>query len=200
MKNKFYAYSIPSTGERGVADNWPDCEKKVSGVRGARFQGFKTEAEARTWLKEGAEYKEKKKPRLKSGIYFDAGTGRGHGVEISVTDENGKNLLHLALPKTKLNKFGKHLILSKTATNNYGELLAAKHALQIALAKKIKRVFGDSALVLNSWSKGKVRKAMPQKTRTLVAEVKTLRKKFEKSGGHMERISGDHNPADLGFH
>ncbi len=200
MKNKFYAYIIPGTGERGVTDSWRDCEKKVSGVRGARFQGFETETDARVWLRGGAEYEEKKKLRLKSGIYFDAGTGRGAGVEVSVTDENGRDLLHLVLPKAKLNKFGKHPLRSRTATNNYGELLAAKFALEIALKKKIKHVFGDSALILNFWSKGKVRKAIPQKTKALAAEVEILRRRFEKSGGRMAFISGDHNPADLGFH
>ena len=39
----------------------------------------------------------KPRPTLEPGIYFDAGTGRGAGVEISVTDEQGKNLLHKAL-------------------------------------------------------------------------------------------------------
>lgn len=200
MKNKFYAYIIPGTGDRGVTDNWRDCEKKVLGVAGARFQGFMTELEAQMWLKAGAEYEAKQRPRLKPGVYFDAGTGRGAGVEVSVTDENGRDLLHLILPKAKLNKFGKHQLRSKTATNNYGELLAAKFALEIALKKKAKKVFGDSALILNSWSKGKVRRAMPQKTKALVKEVKTLRKKFEKFGGRMGFISGDSNPADLGFH
>lgn len=200
MKNKFYAYVIPRTGELGVFDNWPDCERKVSGVAGARFRGFKTEADARMWLKAGADYEIKNKPRLKPGIYFDAGTGRGNGVEVSVTDGIGRNLLYLVLPKAKLNKFGKHLIHSKAATNNYGELLAAKYALEIALKKRIKKVFGDSALILNFWSKGIVRGKMLQKTKILVREVKTLRKKFEKSGGRIAFISGDSNPADLGFH
>ena len=31
-------------------------------------------------------------------------------------------------------------------------------------------------------------------------EVKSLREDFEQKGGQMIFISGDHNPADLGFH
>lgn len=199
-RNKFYAYFLLSSGQ-GICDNWQECEKKVKGVAGARFQGFKTRAEAEEWLKSGASYKLKAKRELRPGIYFDAGTGRGMGVEISVTDENGKDLLDQVLPKKKLNKFHKHLIKGKDVTNNYGELLAAKFALQLALKEGIKKIFGDSKLVIDFWSKGLMReKILPLKTKKLVKEVAELRAAFEKNGGIEEQISGDDNPADLGFH
>src|SRR3989344_6938970 len=103
MKKKYYAYVVPAKHVRGVTGSWTECEKIVSGVSGARYRGFKMEAEARAWLAEGAVYAERKTPvaygakkikkPLESGIYFDAGTGRGEGVEISVTDERGRDLL-----------------------------------------------------------------------------------------------------------
>jgi ribonuclease HI len=196
---KYYAYRLPD-GRKGIADNWPLCEKLVSGKRDARYRGFKSYEEAEEWLHGGARYEVRIKPKLEKGIYFDAGTGRGNGVEVSVTDEEGKDVLHEVLPKTKINKFGKHTVRG-AATNNYGELLACLYALQAARKRKVKKVFGDSALVVNFWSRGIMKeKALPQKTRLLVRGVAAAREQFEMHGGTVGHISGDWNPADLGFH
>jgi len=198
-KKRFYAYVVPG-GKQDVVEGWPACERNVSGVSGARYRGFSSREEALVWLGMGAEYEVRVKKKMPPGIYFDAGTGRGEGVEVSVTDANGKNLLHTVLKKSELNPFGKHHA-GPEATNNYGELLAAKHALTIAIKAGVKRVTGDSALVVNFWSKGIVRKdRVDARTAKLSAAVARLRKKFEAQGGHVIRISGDDNPADLGFH
>lgn len=198
MRNKYYAYFVPRTGESGVVDNWKDCEKMVKGETGARFKGFSDKKEAQEWLGKGASYDLKKE--LESGIYFDAGTGRGKGVEVSVVDESGNNLLDNVLAKKELNEFGKHL-LKNGETNNYGELLACKFALEIAVKKKAKKVFGDSKLVINYWSKGFVKEEnFSPEFFELIDLIMDLRKKFEKGGGAIIYISGKDNPADLGFH
>lgn len=201
---KYYAYRLAS-GKVGVCDNWKDCEKIVSG-RDARFRGFPYLSEAEDWLNNGARYEvkerkpKKEKSELLPGIYFDAGTGRGNGVEISVTDEKGTNLLHKAMPKSKINIHGKHE-LGKSFTNNYGELMACEKALKLAIKKNIWKIFGDSKLVVDYWSKGIIkRKEMPAATVKLADKVTKLRKEFELVGGEVGRISGDDNPADLGFH
>ncbi len=200
--NNFYAYLVPSTGEKGVKSNWADCKKKVEGVVGARYKGFVTKEDAQEWLTEGAVYevKSKKKKNLNYGIYFDAGTGYGKGVEISVTDEKGNDLLHEVIPAKSINHRGKHWVFNKKTTNNFGELLACKYALQIAKRHKVKHIFGDSKLVIDYWSLGKIKKDMNESTKTLAYETAKLRKVFEKSGGVIKHISGDNNPADLGFH
>ncbi len=199
---KIYAYLLPG-GERGITKDWSECEKYVSGVSGARYRAFSKTEEASAWLELGAPYEIKEKtspPKLETGIYFDAGTGRGLGVEISVTDERGKNLLHESIKSADLNKHGKHLI-RREVTNNYGELLAMKHAMVIAKKKKIKKIFGDSKLVINYWSKGIMNeKKLPKETVQLVNKVAVLRTAFETWGGVVGRVSGDYNPADLGFH
>ena len=195
----YYAYILSAKGDSGVCDSWAECEKKVKGVA-ARFKRFATQREAEAWLAAGGAYETKPKPVLKPGIYFDAGTGRGNGVEISVTDETGIDLLHKILPKSKINTFGKHLIPGEV-TNNYGELLACKYALKLALKKNINSVFGDSKLVTDYWSKGFIKiTELPTATVKLASEVVKLRTAFEKAGGMLGRVSGDHNPADLGFH
>ena len=202
-KQKYYAYLVPSGARTisGVVDTWKECEKLVSGKYGARFKGFETRDDAEAWLAAGARYEAKPIVKLLPGIYFDAGTGRGEGVEISVTDEKGKNLLHKAISKYELNQFGKHLIKSDIATNNFGELLALRYALEIAKKMKVKWVFGDSKLVIEYWSQWRIKaKDLPEETVELAHEVAELREKFEASGGSIERIGGGHNPADLGFH
>ena len=202
-KRKFYAYVVPS-GKTGVTDQWATCESMVSGKPGARFKAFGSRGDAEEWLAHGARYEQKtaRAPAaLVRGIYFDAGTGRGEGVEISVTDERGKDLLHKAISRTELNRFGKHRIGDERATNNYGELLALRHALVIARTEGIMRVFGDSRLVIDYWSRRRIkRKELPAETVALADEVSRLREEFERGGGTIGRISGDHNPADLGFH
>ena len=194
---------LESTRKSGVCENWGDCEKLVKG-KPARYRGFKTRKEAQDWLRGGAVYNakpKKPKPKLKPGIYFDAGTGRGDGVEIKVTDEKGKSLLSEILPPKDITKFQTHKIEGVEITNNYGELLACYYALAIAIEKKKKNLFGDSKLIIDYWSKRRIkRKDLPAKTVDLSEKVSQLREEFEKSGGELKHVSGDHNPADLGFH
>lgn len=194
---KYYAYLISSPRRGGITDNWEECKQIVSGIAGAKYKAFKSRDEAAVWLKGGADYSSKKSN--KPGIYFDAGTGRGDGVEISVTDERGKDLLHSIMPRHLINRHGKHLIQGNV-TNNYGELLACKYALVFALRENVTHVFGDSKLVIAYWSKGHVKNEVAAKTIALAHEVAKLRAEFERKGGTMSRISGDDNPADLGFH
>ena len=195
-KKKFYAYKVGD--EKGVADNWNECAKIVGGQSGAKYKSFESQDEARRWLEAGADYAIKHIAR-EPGIYFDAGTGGGNGTEISVTDSRGYSLLHRVLPDDELSARGHHL-LGGGKTNNFGELLACKYALQIALETGAERIFGDSKLVLDFWSKGLIKKSMDGQTIALAGQVAKLRKKFERLGGYLGRISGGATPADLGFH
>ncbi len=196
-KNKYYAYVVPRTRKKGITDSWKECEKIISHETNSRFKSFKTIEEAREWLKAGGAYSFKKE--LEPGIYFDSGTGRGLGVEISVTDAKGNNFLTSKKYKRYLNKAGYFII--KDVSNNYGELLACYHAIKIANKDDIKKIFGDSKLVINYWSRGFMNKdKLPLKTKKLVKSVALLRKKFEENGGRIEYVPGDDNPADLGFH
>lgn len=195
MKKKYYAYSV--NGKRGISESWDECKEIVVGVPGAKYKSFGSYEDAELWLGAGADYKIKN-IGLKDGIYFDAGTGAGNGVEVSVTDEKGSNLLLEILPKEDTNSRGKQLL--RNTTNNFGELLACKYALKIAIKQGKKEIFGDSKLVIDYWSKGYIKKDLPKETIDLATEVKQLRHNFEKSGGKIEHISGGKNPADLGFH
>jgi ribonuclease HI len=192
-KQKYYAYSFD--GASGITEIWDECKNMVSGRNGAKYKSFESRDQAERWLQMGADYS-LKNTAAEDGVYFDAGTGAGRGVEISVTDKNGKTILGEVLT---LNERGNYWI-KESVTNNFGELLACKYALEIALKKDYKRIFGDSKLVLEYWSKGFIKKELPEETRALAEEVRKLRIEFEKQGGEMKHISGGSNPADLGFH
>lgn len=205
-KNKVYAFSID--GEQGIVRTWALCEARVKG-RSARFKGFETEAAARAWLAAGAPYEHKaaKKEEAqaalpKDALYFDSGTGRGDGTEIAVTDAQGAPLLHLVLPEGDLTPRGTH-VLPPGSTNNRGELTACLCAMQAARKLGLKKVCGDSALVLDYWSKGHVtaqKRTQDFSLYKLAQLTAAERRAFERTGGKLIKVPGGLNPADLGFH
>ena len=202
MAKKYYAYYLVENDESGILENWKECEQLVKGQK-ARYKSFPTRDEAEKWLGSGAEYeiKQKKKPELeKNALYFDAGTGRGIGVEVRVTDYKGNSLLLKMLSPEKVSVHGNY-VLKEGRTNNYGELVGIYMALKYAAKKGIKVIYGDSKLILDYWSKGIFnRDKLEEDTVKLIEEVTRLRKEYEKNGGKAAHISGDYNPADLGFH
>ena len=203
-KNKIYAYYLLDSQESGIFYTWNECQQKVKGKK-ARYKSFKSETEAQEWLKSGAEYekKEKKNESLfleldKEGIYFDAGTGRGEGVEVRLTDYDGNSLLHEILDGSKINSYGNYK-LSEGRTNNFGELTGIFAALKYAKKNNIKVICGDSNLVIEFWSRGKYNSdGLEKDTIDLIKRVTSLRAEFEKNGGKVKKISGDVNPADVG--
>lgn len=205
-KNHFYAYQVD--GRQGIVKSWADCEAKVKG-RSARYRGFETLAAAKAWLQAGAPYadraavKEQAREALpKDALYFDAGTGRGLGTEVAVTDAEGVPVLHLALPEEALTERGTHL-LPAGKTNNFGELFGCLCALRAARKLGVRKVCGDSALVLDYWSKGHVTKEKRESDPALLElaqRTHSERRAFEAAGGRLIKVPGALNPSDLGFH
>lgn len=205
MANKFYGYLLLESNSYGVVDSWDKCKALVQGKK-ARYKGFGSEAEAKQWLEQGANYEKKEEKKkeiqqqLPDGVYFDSGTGRGIGVEVRVSDVNGKSLLHHSSYKKFINEFG-NIPLGKERTNNYGELVALYIAMEVADKLNYYNIYGDSNLVIYFWSQGRYNEeGLEQRTIDLIEKVVVRRKEFEKKGGTIEYISGDYNPADLGFH
>lgn len=198
---KFYAYNLFEVGKTGIVDSWEEC-KNITSIGKARYKSFKTREEAKEWLNLGGRYLTQEEIRrgLPDGIYFDAGTGRGIGTEVRVTDKMGTSILHKLLPKDKINAHGNYLT-ADGSTNNFGELLGLYCALKIAIHENVLNIYGDSNLVISFWSKGIIKKdSQKDETLELAKKVVPLRKHFESLGGTIEHISGDINPSDLGFH
>lgn len=205
MAKKIYAYFLEKENKSGIVETWDECKLIVSGKK-ARYKSFPTMAEGKLWLSNGANYEKKAETKreiqknLSFGIYFDAGTGRGIGVETRVTDESGKSLLHHNTLGYTTNEFD-NIYLGKEKTNNFGELLGLLLAIDIATELNYKNIYGDSNLVLYFWSKGMYKRDnLAPETVELILKVIRARKIFENNGGNIHYISGDYNPADLGFH
>ena len=204
---KFYAYFIINTNENGILENWAECQKKVSGKK-ARYKSFKSLLEAQEWLNSGANYEKKEKKDLtklyseleREAIYFDAGTGRGNGVEVRLTDFDGNSLLYKIMNEKNINEFGNYYV-SDTRTNNFGELVGIYTAFVYAKKYGTKIICGDSSLVIEYWTKGRYNSFnLESDTVELIKKTALMRNEFEKRGGTVKKISGDVNPADLGFH
>ena len=116
----------------------------------------------------------------------------------SIRDEKFEKFLENK--KWTINEF-ENIQLDKRRTNNFGELLGLYLALEIATQLKVSKIFGDSRLVIDYWSLGRFNlKNLETETVTFIKKVTENRKKFEENGGELKHISGDINPADLGFH
>lgn len=88
---------------------------------------------------------------------------------------------------------------------NGAELLALIIGLRLALFSKgqVKTIMCDSKLMTEYWSKNlkkESRERMDPRKAKYVDELICLRKEFETMGGKIEKISGDYNKSDLGFH
>lgn len=204
---KFYAYFIINTNENGILENWAECQKKVSGKK-ARYKSFKSLLEAQEWLNSGANYEKKEKKDLtklyseleREAIYFDAGTGRSNGVEVRLTDFDGNSLLYKIMNEKNINEFGNYYV-ADTRTNNFGELVGIYTAFVYAKKYGTKIICGDSSLVIEYWTKERYNSSnLESDTVELIKKTALMRNEFEKRGGTVKKISGDVNPADLGFH
>ncbi len=204
---KVYAFRT-ETGD-GIVDSWDECERMVRGRR-ARYRGFDDRDAARRWLDAGAWYEDReteKRQALRAypedAVFFDSGTGPGRGTEVRVTDRSGITVVHLAdHEEGRLVPEG-NIVLGRGRTNNYGELLACLLGIQAATKLGSKHVYGDSRLVLEYWSKGRVsrdKRADDPDLAALAEVTRCARARFEKGGGTLGRIPGGLNPADLGYH
>ena len=110
------------------------------------YKKFKSKEDAEKWLSSGANYDIKITPKLKDGIYFDAGTGRGIGVEVKITDKNGHNLISKVVPKEKINPYG-NFTTKEGSTNNLFDHVTIKNGT-IAIRSDLND--GDLTTTLNN--------------------------------------------------
>lgn len=172
------------------------------------------------------EKKNEDKDKRKISIYVDGGMNKMTGDEAwgSVVDENKNCLItkykaeirekfpNLILKKKELPLSPKYryIVISKfddvpTQQNNGAELLAMMIGLYICLLNEnYNIIYSDSDTIIKWWSKGHVskekRKTIDKEKMEYIEICAKFRKTFEENGGKIEKIDGDRNKADLGFH
>lgn len=153
MAKKYYA--VAKGRNVGVYTDWASAEREVKGFAGAKYKGFRSEAEARAWLENPVYVKSKQKKRRSPEdvpfvaddntlvVYTDGGCINnpgpgGYGVVIEDT--------------------GEYRELSggyRLTTNNRMEMMASIVALQeLAKMKRPICLFSDSSYLVNGMSKG----------------------------------------------
>lgn len=192
----YYAYYLVKSKKSGITNSWDECKEIVNGYE-SKYKKFKTLDEAKYWLNN--DFKTKNY-LIEDAIYFDAGTGRGMGVEVRLTDSNKESLLKYIMPQNLINPYGNYF-LSKKRSNNFGELTGLYLALKYAIKFNITTICGDSELVIKYWVNMQYNKEnLDTDTIDLIHKTNELYKIFKNNNGNLIKISGDINPADLGFH
>lgn len=215
--------------EQGITKKQNLFLEKTKGVKGAVGKSFSTETKAKAFLKneqflnlknffskiekeqvisdiiQTLQEKEITKHKNEQVIFFDSGTGRGRGVEVRLVDKDKKSLMHLIKNHKvykNLKEYGwyinefDNLEIGKDFHNNFGELMGCYLALIIAKENNYNKIIGDSKLVIDFWGKGicNIKSELTLYFSSLAGEL------YQNYDGTIEYISGDINPADLGFH
>ena len=149
------------------------------------------------------------------GIYVDGACNKSIGSCCSVTDINGNDMIEpykeflshfefLQGFQTKIHNCRTVYVINfsdvSQQQNNGCELVAFCIGLLIATYYKYDVVYSDSDLLVKYWSKKNyttIKDPFKSKIQRYCVE---LRQNYENMGGSVEKISGDDNPADLGFH
>ena len=152
-------------------------------------------------------------------LYSDGGHNKMTGDEawgsvvqgdgIDVVNKYKHLFLDLKLKNVNLPVGNRDIVISKfndvkTQQNNGAELLAFLMALRISKLSVVKYIKCDSELLVKWWTKTgpnpKTKRTMDPLKIKYINECILLRKEFEDKGGIIEKISGDDNKSDLGYH
>jgi len=211
-------YSVYQGRVPGVYKTWTECKEQTDGFSGASFKKFSTREDADKSFNGQVAESVSEKREDEFCIYVDGAHNKVTRDEAwgSVVDQNGKDLIEpykhllddMVLTTKNLPVGTRTLIIAKfndvsTQQINGAELLSLIAGIRIAQEIKCLTVCSDSKLMTDYWSKrlkpeSKL-KMDPLKSNWVEYLIK-IRQNFEKIGGKIEKISGDDNPADLGFH
>jgi len=84
--------------------------------------------------------------------------------------------------------------------NNGCELVAMCIGLVIAIYYKFDTIYSDSTLIIQHWSNKESKNIKDPLKAKIQRYCIELRRIFERRGGQIKFVPGDHNLADLGFH
>lgn len=215
-------YAVKRGKNVGVYNTWTECKQQVDGFSGPVFKKFDSYEEALQFI---TNTPSTSIPTfdLNRVLYVDGGCNNftkpyAYGSVVTHLGEDviprfagllsDMELVPIQLPigLRTLIKIDFKDVTSQQ--NNGAELLAAVAGLRIAIylstnGYQINYVFSDSKLITDFWSK-RIKEETASKMDPVklkyVKELIELRVQYERLGGSLYKISGDSNPADLGFH
>ncbi len=157
MAKKFYAVAVGKTP--GIYREWKQTELQVKGFPGARYKGFKTEVEAKEWLRQGGILGSSNKQAKKTqGLPSKHGEEVPAGSIVVYTDGGAINNpgpggygAIIRDGKSERELQGGY----RLTTNNRMELMAAIVALgEIGCDSKPIFLYSDSSYLVNGVKKG----------------------------------------------
>lgn len=184
MAEKYYA--VRRGMKTGIFCTWEECKASVSGYSGAEYKSFKTEAEAKSYLDNGAEGAARNEDYV--SIYVD-------GSYNSVTEEFSYGMVVLA--KDGEETYSKSYQDKELAAmrNVAGEIEGAKAAMQYALDRGIDKIAiyydyeGIAKWCVGEW---KTNKEGTKAYKAFYEEaIKKLKIKFVKVTGHSNNKYND---------
>lgn len=218
---KFY-YVVKKGIIPGIYNNWNDCKKQINGFSGALYKKFSSYEEAQLFLNNG-QINELPLFDQNRVIYVDGACNnftKPYALG-SAVDHYGNDLIKNFQPlftDMTLREYdlpvGKRFVIMVnfndvvSQQNNGAELLATVAGMRIALYLiknnyPLQYIFSDSNLIVQFWSKRikdeSAAKMDPNKLK-YIHELISLRSELELLGCILWKISGDSNPADLGYH
>lgn len=211
-------YAVKKGNIPGIYKTWDECKQQINGFSKPIFKKFSSYQEAQLFINDTLPSFDPNKVIYVDGACNNFTKPYAYG---SVVDHYGRDLIgHFQnlLPDMTLRDINlpvgmRTLILVNfndvsKQQNNGAELLATVAGMRISLFLiknnyNVQYIFSDSSLIVDYWSKyikdETAAKMDPIKLK-YVNELISLRNELELLECKLEKIDGDNNPADLGFH
>jgi ribonuclease HI len=153
-KQKYYVVWVGN--QPGVYDNWPECEKQVKGIMGAKYKSFKSLAEAKIALGHNyQDYYQKSKTKVRTLATLPLEVLEKNSISVDAACSGNPGSMEYQGVETNTGKVVFHYG-PVYGTNNLGEFLAIVHILaHLKEAKDDMRVIYSDSAVAIKWIKTK---------------------------------------------
>ena len=155
-KQKFYVVWFGNPA--GIFGSWKECQRSISGVKGAQYKSFETFAEAKkAYNKEYADYKGKgtKKKTLSAAELAKIGEPNLYSLSVDAASSGNPGIMEYRGVDTQTTKQLFHQGPFQQGTNNVGEFLALVHGLAFLKQQKSERILYTDSRIAMGWVKKK---------------------------------------------
>jgi ribonuclease HI len=158
MAKKQKYYVVWFGNPTGVFDSWEKCKKSITGIAGAQYKSFETQAEAKkAFLGEYNDYKGKgsKKKELTSLEKAKYGEPNLYSIAVDAASSGNPGKMEYRGVDTQTTKQLFHQGPFEQGTNNIGEFLALVHGLAYLKKNNSDRILYTDSRIAMGWVKVK---------------------------------------------